>query len=453
MNEEFLRKQEEIRKRNEERLAQFENRTERQKLADSARGMLFDLTLQIYTQMNGHNLTAIEHEKQGMEFAREILDMSDELALSIIKNIDITLLRQSWHDRLISLGIYNMYVPDGKYVKAVLDPEKIPKEPQIFEYIELSRVMEEAENSLGETSPVEQAKQMLNGKEIMNKELPKFLEPLEEDFLTREIKNMIIDLSSRSIYDEYKYNKNEEEINNVQSSIKAEIQHLSRDLLKNLIQAFDGKRMMEQRVITNAAHADSNSTRIHDHYSSLFTYLDKMAVKEAENVMKDFEIQNNPELATNLNSQQTSEDEEEIKQEETVDNSLKEALQKEKLARDAWRKNSSSYELYQNYKNSIAERLEIQKEGVTSERSAIDDYEEKKQAYEKESASKELMEQVSPKSKEEIDADLDDFEAEERRILNSKHFTDEQKKKMIEDLYTEFDKYTEQNPEISGRHM
>ena len=264
---------------------------------------------------------------------------------------------------------------------------------------------------------------------------------------------MIIDLSSRSIYDEYKYNKNEEEINNVQSSIKAEIQHLSRDLLKNLIQAFDGKRMMEQRVITNAAHADSNSTRIHDHYSSLFTYLDKMAVKEAENVMKDFEIQNNPELATNLNSQQTSEDEEEIKQEETVDNSLKEALQKEKLARDAWRKNSSSYELYQNYKNSIAERLEIQKEGVTSERSAIDDYEEKKQAYEKESASKELMEQVSPKSKEEIDADLDDFEAEERRILNSKHFTDEQKKKMIEDLYTEFDKYTEQNPEISGRHM
>ena len=176
-------------------------------------------------------------------------------------------------------------------------------------------------------------------------------------------------------------------------------------------------------------------------------------VKEAENVMKDSEIQNNPELATNLNSQQTSEDEEEIKQEETVDNSLNEALQKEKLARDAWRKNSSSYELYQNYKYSIAERLEIQKEGETSEASAIDDYEGKKQAYEEVSSSKELIEQASPKSKEEIDTDLDDFEAEERRILNSKHFTDEQKKKMIEDLYTEFDKYTEENPEISGRHI
>ena len=132
---------------------------------------------------------------------------------------------------------------------------------------------------------------------------------------------------------------------------------------------------------------------------------------------------------------------------------MNEALQKEKLARDAWRKNSSSYELYQNYKNSIAERLEIQKEDETSERSAIDDYEEKKQAYEEASVPKKSTEQIQTKTKEEIDTDLDDFEAEERRILNSKHYSEEQKKEMIERLYSEFDKYTEENPEISGRHL
>ena len=83
----------------------------------------------------------------------------------------------------------------------------------------------------------------------------------------------------------------------------------------------------------------------------------------------------------------------------------------------------------------------------------IEDYEEKKQAYEETSASNELMVQVGSKTKEEIDADLEEFETEERRILNSKHFSEEQKKEMIENLYSEFDKYTEENPELLGRHM
>ena len=88
---------------------------------------------------------------------------------------------------------------------------------------------------------------------------------------------------------------------------------------------------------------------------------------------------------------------------------------------------------------------EIQQESVENV------YETKKQEYEDVSASKELIESVTTKSSSEIDADLDDFEAEERRILNSKHFTDEQKKEMIEELYSEFDKYTEENPELSGK--
>ena len=80
-------------------------------------------------------------------------------------------------------------------------------------------------------------------------------------------------------------------------------------------------------------------------------------------------------------------------------------------------------------------------------------HEEKAKDYEQASMSNELMEQFRPKSKEEIDADLDDFETEERKILNSKHFTDAQKKLMIEELYSEFDKYAEENPELSGKHL
>lgn len=450
MNEDFLKRQEEIRKRNEERLAQFENRTERQKLAASAKVWLTSLVRDLYTRMNWYDLSPEELENRRFAIEREIHGLSDELALSIIKNVDLTLLRQSWHDYLSSLGKYNMYVPDGKYVKAVLDPEKMPKEPQIFEYIELSRVMEEAENSLSEMSPVEQAKQILERTPVQEIKVDE--SNLEKNAASSS-RVMIADLTNNTILNEHKYDSDDVSINDIQMTTGREILGISDELSLCLIQVLDKNRMMEQRIIKNAMTVYDHAPYRVDHYSSLFTYLDKMAVKEAENVTKDSDIQNNSELATNLNSQQTSEDEGKIKQEETVDNSLNEALQKEKQARDAWRKNSSSYELYQNYKNSIAERLEIQKEDETSERSAIDDYEEKKQAYEEASVPKKSMEQIQTKTKEEIDTDLDDFEAEERRILNSKHYSEEQKKEMIERLYSEFDKYTEENPEISGRHL
>ncbi len=80
------------------------------------------------------------------------------------------------------------------------------------------------------------------------------------------------------------------------------------------------------------------------------------------------------------------------------------------------------------------------------------DYEAAKKEYEESSASHRLVDDNEKTSKE-IDDDLDEFEAEERRILSSKQYSEEQKKEMIERLYSEFDKYTEENPEISGRHL
>ena len=125
----------------------------------------------------------------------------------------------------------------------------------------------------------------------------------------------------------------------------------------------------------------------------------------------------------------------------------------EEQARQAWKDNLSSYESYSNYKSAIKDRLEIEKQENNTEQSNIDDYEEKKKAYEEVSASTELIEHIQSKNKEEIDADLNDFEEQERKILNSKHFTEEQKRQMIEQLYSEFNEYTEQNPELSERHM
>ena len=82
-----------------------------------------------------------------------------------------------------------------------------------------------------------------------------------------------------------------------------------------------------------------------------------------------------------------------------------------------------------------------------------DEYETAKKEYDESSSYYELINQENIKSSEEIDNDLSDFEKEEMKILNSKHFTDEAKKKMLEDLYSEFDQYTEQNPELSGRKL
>ena len=74
-------------------------------------------------------------------------------------------------------------------------------------------------------------------------------------------------------------------------------------------------------------------------------------------------------------------------------------------------------------------------------------YDKAKQIYNNISSSQTVVNNIQGKDSKEIDADLDDFDKQERQILNAKHFTDEQKKRMIEELYTKFDNYVEQNPE------
>lgn len=85
-------------------------------------------------------------------------------------------------------------------------------------------------------------------------------------------------------------------------------------------------------------------------------------------------------------------------------------------------------------------------------------YQKAKIKYEEVSSLKKLNDILTnsidqTKSKEEIDKDLDYFENEERKINDAKKFNTEQKKKMIDDLYSEFDEYVEQNPEKDGRQM
>lgn len=54
---------------------------------------------------------------------------------------------------------------------------------------------------------------------------------------------------------------------------------------------------------------------------------------------------------------------------------------------------------------------------------------------------------IKEKDSSEISKDLEDFAKQEKAILNAKHFTVEQKQKMIQELYQEFDNYVEKNPE------
>lgn len=69
------------------------------------------------------------------------------------------------------------------------------------------------------------------------------------------------------------------------------------------------------------------------------------------------------------------------------------------------------------------------------------------QAFKSVQTQKENTQQNIGKSSVDIDIDLDDFAKQEKQILNAKHFTDEQKKRMIQELYDEFDSYVEENPE------
>ena len=146
---------------------------------------------------------------------------------------------------------------------------------------------------------------------------------------------------------------------------------------------------------------------------------------------------------TNPSQTRTSEDEE---HQSLIDNESKKRLE--------WNNNKSSYDAYLNYKNAIKERLEFENMlNEDADKSQREDYEEKKEGYEKVSESKKIIEQIKPKTTDQIDSDLDFFEEEEKKILKSNHFKDGQKKQMIEELYSDFDKYSEENPELSGRHM
>ncbi|MBR3198886.1 MAG: hypothetical protein IKG27_02595 [Bacilli bacterium] len=88
-----------------------------------------------------------------------------------------------------------------------------------------------------------------------------------------------------------------------------------------------------------------------------------------------------------------------------------------------------------------------------SPQKVLDDYEQSKNKYEEVSASNELSQTIQGKTSSEIDKDLDEFEKQEKKILNSKHFTDEKKRELLDELYSEFDQYTAENPEINGRKI
>lgn len=152
----------------------------------------------------------------------------------------------------------------------------------------------------------------------------------------------------------------------------------------------------------------------------------------------------------------------------------------EQTAREQWRKKPSQ-QTYYDYKNEIAKRLEKEKNNEEQEKenskesiiqdtqesekqietpsaignerikqSPITEYETAKESFEVERQNAQLLQQE--KSSKEIDEDIEDFERREKRIRKS-HFTDAKKEELIKELYSEFDEYTEQNPELSGRHM
>lgn len=87
-------------------------------------------------------------------------------------------------------------------------------------------------------------------------------------------------------------------------------------------------------------------------------------------------------------------------------------------------------------------------DNVTTEQET--EYEDAKREYEESSKNHEIIQQGNTKSNEEIDVDLDDFEAQERHILGLS-ISEEQKKIMLEQLYSNFDNYTESASEKAGK--
>ena len=90
--------------------------------------------------------------------------------------------------------------------------------------------------------------------------------------------------------------------------------------------------------------------------------------------------------------------------------------------------------------------LEVQKTEDTKN-TVKDGYDKTMQLHNNENILNTVNNNVQEKNSAEISLDLEDFAKEEQTILNSKHFTDEQKKRMIQELYQEFDSYVEENPE------
>ena len=90
--------------------------------------------------------------------------------------------------------------------------------------------------------------------------------------------------------------------------------------------------------------------------------------------------------------------------------------------------------------------LEVQKTENTKN-NVKDDYDKTMQLHNNENILNTVNNNVREKNSAEISLDLEDFAKQEQTILNSKHFTDEQKKRMIQELYQEFDSYVEENPE------
>lgn len=93
----------------------------------------------------------------------------------------------------------------------------------------------------------------------------------------------------------------------------------------------------------------------------------------------------------------------------------------------------NTVQTYDNQPKKVIEDSEVQQQLV--------------QAFKSVQSQKENTQQNTGKSSADIDIDLDDFAKQEKQILNAKHFTDEQKKRMIQELYDEFDSYVEENPE------
>ena len=120
-------------------------------------------------------------------------------------------------------------------------------------------------------------------------------------------------------------------------------------------------------------------------------------------------------------------------------------VQDEQSAKEQWR-NNPSQQTYYDYKNEIQNSLEEKQVEPSTEQSAIEEYKATKEEFD------EISETPHTLQQEEIDPKLEELKAKEEKIRRS-HFTDDKKEELIAELYEEFEKDTEQEPEKTGRHF